>query len=115
MHSLISLLGFALCSTLVRGLPMLEVSPEDRIDLSHLGPEIYGIPDEKTGEKLKEWKIESGTNPEEVGEYMEGDIIMPKPLGRSGIAAESARWPNATVPYEINGRFSKFLFHIFKD
>lgn len=33
-------------------------------------------------------------------------IEGPEPLGRNGLASASSRWPNAIVPYVINGGFS---------
>lgn len=46
-------------------------------------------------------------NPEELGPYLEGDMLIPRPAGRNGIRAKSARWPNGVIPFEIKGNFSK--------
>jgi hypothetical protein len=51
------------------------------------------------------WKNDSEVNPEELGLYMEGDIVTRK--SRNGLASETARWPGAVIPYEIGGYFSK--------
>lgn len=45
-------------------------------------------------------------NPEEMGEYAEGDILMPQ-LARNGVREESQRWPNGHIPYMIEGHFSE--------
>lgn len=60
-----------------------------------------------TGELLENWKPEQG-NPEEVGTYVQGDMLIEgaQPLGRNGLSSTSSRWPNGIVPYVINGAFS---------
>lgn len=76
------------------------------IDLSQYGRSIFGEPDNSTGERLANYHAENSTqNPEELGSYLEGDILMPIGQARNGLSANAARWPNAIVPYEIRGNF----------
>jgi len=57
---------------------------------------------------VKDWHPHSGTNPEELGSYLEGDILsVPNSQGRSGLINTYYRWPNATIYYRIQGNFSK--------
>ncbi|KAH8409659.1 hypothetical protein KR222_001294, partial [Zaprionus bogoriensis] len=47
-------------------------------------------------------------NPEEMGDYFQGDIVLsPRITMRNGMPYPSARWPNATVPYELLGEFTE--------
>jgi len=46
-------------------------------------------------------------NPEELGEYAEGDILFPPSIGRNALAAVSARWPNGIIPFVITPYFSE--------
>lgn len=81
---------------------------EDEIDLSYLGDRIYGHPDEKNGETLQFLTPENMTgNPEEMGNYAEGDILFVQSDLRNGVRAASKRWPNARVPYKLAGHFSE--------
>lgn len=41
-----------------------------------------------------------------MGEYLEGDILFPKPQGRNGIVGQSYRWPNGVIPFVIQGNFN---------
>ncbi|XP_035719568.1 zinc metalloproteinase nas-13-like isoform X3 [Vespa mandarinia] len=49
-------------------------------------------------------------NPEELGNYAEGDILFPLGMGRNGLKAENARWPNGIIPYMISPYFGKIEF-----
>lgn len=83
---------------------------EESIDLSHLGSELYGEPDSQTGEIVAAYNPqESNSNPEELGNYLEGDMLMPKGFARNGLTATSAKWPGGVVPYEIRGNFGKLF------
>ncbi|XP_050434322.1 uncharacterized protein LOC126841740 [Adelges cooleyi] len=75
-------------------------------ELVHLGASIFGTPDKKSGEKVSTWKEGSAYNPEELGEYAEGDILHPIGEGRNGLKATSSRWPKGIIPYEISPYFS---------
>ncbi|KAB0791561.1 hypothetical protein PPYR_03361 [Photinus pyralis] len=61
---------------------------------------------EKSGINLNEWREESGVNPEETGEYFEGDILLPADYSKNGLLNETYRWTGAVIPYEIVGLFS---------
>ncbi|XP_060806699.1 zinc metalloproteinase nas-4 isoform X1 [Amyelois transitella] len=80
----------------------------DTIDLTQLGPEAFGSPSNKSGESLSTWNETSLMNPEEMGEYAEGDILIPKTSaqGRNGIRHEAMRWPDGVIPYSLEGYFS---------
>lgn len=68
--------------------------------------------------------FQSAKNPEESAGYFEGDIIL-NPLqksfllqrkfgmqSRNGIVLSSKFWPNATIPYQFNNTFSKYLLWV---
>lgn len=83
---------------------------DDFIDLSHLGDKIFGEPDHETGRLVAQYNPETDdVNPEELGSYAEGDMLMPHGLGRNGLTALSSRWPGGIVPFEIRGNFGKFV------
>lgn len=84
-----------------------EEEEEMTIDLSHFGDRIYGEPSEENGQRLMQWDENSQNNPEEMGSYLEGDILVPSSLGRSGLVDKSTRWPGGKIPYVIEGNFSK--------
>lgn len=44
-------------------------------------------------------------SPEEMAELYQGDIMMVD--GRNGIIDTTKRWPNKTIPYVIDARYSK--------
>jgi hypothetical protein len=75
--------------------------------LVHLGTAIFGTPDIKSGEAVSKWKETSQLNPEEMGEYAEGDILHPIGNSRNGLKATSSRWPKGVIPYEISPYFGK--------
>lgn len=58
-----------------------------------------------TGAKLAQWNEKSLTNPEEVGEYFQGDIIQP--LSRNGLRNKLSRWPQGIVHYQLSPSFSE--------
>ncbi|XP_068155102.1 zinc metalloproteinase nas-4 [Drosophila tropicalis] len=92
-----------------------DIAEDEWIDLSHLGEAVFGAPDtEKTGLLVDAHDDKSEQNPEELGTYLEGDILIPLSYrlarsegSRNGILAQSSRWPGAIVPYEIVGPFTK--------
>lgn len=78
------------------------------IDLSQYGSSIFGVPSNKTGQLVASYDPNtSALNPEELGEYLEGDMLMPPDMGRNGLIASSSRWPGGIVPFEISGYFGK--------
>lgn len=110
MHKLLVLTTvFAVCFSL----PIDEISNsnttiEDVIDLSRYSSDIFGKPDEKeTGKVVEEYTAESGVNPEELGSYVEGDILFTEQrTGRNGLAKQTARWPHGIVPFSIEANFN---------
>ncbi|CAB3256877.1 unnamed protein product [Arctia plantaginis] len=83
-----------------------SIDGSDVIDLSSLGPEAYGLPNNESGNAVAAWSESSLVNPEELGSYAEGDILMPPHEGRNGIKEESFRWPKGHIPYSIEGSFT---------
>lgn len=83
---------------------------ENAIDLSFYGNALYGMPDnEVTAQLVANYTAEeSSVNPEELGSYLEGDILVPlgKVATRNGVTTQSSRWPNGVVPFEIRGNFN---------
>lgn len=80
----------------------------DTIDLSHLGPEIYGKPNKESGDRLTEWmKSPNGTNADESGTYLGGDILFPTKNQRNGLLTQSSHWLKGEIPFEIRGNFCK--------
>lgn len=89
----------------VYGIP---IDNDDAIDLSSYRSQLHGQPDNKFGEMLRNWNATNTGNPEELGPYMEGDILVPinqSPTPRNGMVSQSYRWPNAVIPYEIVGPY----------
>lgn len=91
----------------------LETPPaisKDVIDLSFYGMALFGEPDDKnTARLVANYTADtSAVNPEELGTYLEGDILVPmqKITVKNGIMTQSSRWPNGIVPYEIRGNFN---------
>lgn len=84
---------------------MQEVD-DGTIDLSRFGDAIFGDPDESVGRMVDEWTPESGTNAEELGNYFEGDILIPNSEARNGLVKESSRWPNNVIPYVFHSSVS---------
>lgn len=78
----------------------------DTIDLSALGPGLFSDPDESVGRAVNDWLPEHGVNPEELGTYLEGDMLVPGIEGRNGLVKTSSRWPKGVVPYVISNEFS---------
>lgn len=62
------------------------------------------------GTAVSQWNPETAVNPEELGEYAQGDILFRsnnESLSRNGLKAASARWPKGVIPYEISPYFRK--------
>ncbi|XP_014208542.1 zinc metalloproteinase nas-13-like [Copidosoma floridanum] len=75
--------------------------------LEHLEGRLFGSPSNETGARVDGWHEGLGVNPEELGEYAEGDILYPLAMARNGVKAESARWPNGVVPFVISPYFNE--------
>lgn len=69
--------------------------------------QIFGNPSNETGARVAEWNPLSSVNPEELGEYAEGDILFPSNFGRNGLKNGIARWPEGIIPYMMSPYFSK--------
>lgn len=83
--------------------PLILSEPiDDIIDLARFGDAIYGDPNDAVGRMVDEWSSDSIMNPEELGSYFQGDILIPTEEGRNGIVRESTRWPNGVVPYSFH-------------
>jgi hypothetical protein len=79
------------------------------LDLRRYGKDVSTSPDKRTGKSLKEWTVaKKKGNPEEQGNYFEGDIII-NMEGRNGVILATQKWPNGKIPYEIVGSFSELL------
>lgn len=81
---------------------------KDIIDLSAYGSALLGKPDQElTGALVGNFSADIEVNPEELGSYLEGDILVPQPVVtmRNGIITQTSRWPNGVVPYKIEGDF----------
>lgn len=83
---------------------------KDVIDLSFYGSALFGVPDDQNTAKLvANYTPEAfEVNPEELGSYLEGDILVPKTnlVMKNGVTSQSSRWPQGIVPYEIRGNFN---------
>lgn len=78
----------------------------DYIDLSQYGANIFMEPSNHTGDLVASYDPNTNDlNPEELGEYLEGDMLMPTSMGRNGLIATTSHWPGGIVPYEISGDF----------
>lgn len=83
---------------------------DGEIDLSYFGSSLFGVPSSETGDELTAAKWMNLTNPEEVGKYLEGDILVPKSSNlRNGMVNEFYRWPMGVIPFEIHGSFSEYF------
>lgn len=86
----------------------LDEDDAELIDLSHFGSSIFREPSNQTGLLVASYDPnKNDLNPEEMGEYLEGDILIPPSFARNGLVAVSSHWPGAMVPFEIRGYFGK--------
>lgn len=67
------------------------------------------VPDVKSGLKVARWTKNTNVNPEELGNYLQGDIMVAASTARNGAKDPNLRWPNRIIPYVIKGNFSKYL------
>nr|CAI5862024.1 unnamed protein product [Callosobruchus analis] len=49
----------------------------------------------------------SRPNPEELGGYFEGDIILPREMDRNGLTGLQYRWPKGEIPFVITGNYTE--------
>jgi hypothetical protein len=85
---------------------LIDEMHDDKIDLTPLGVMLFSEPDESVGKIVNDWDPNSGQNPEELGTYVEGDMLIPGVEGRNGLVKTSSRWPNGVVPYVISSSIS---------
>jgi hypothetical protein len=101
---------FAACISIGNSIPinsvLIDEPQNDMIDLTSLGVMLFSEPDESVGKAVNDWDPSSGQNPEELGSYVEGDMLVPGVEGRNGLVKTSSRWPDAVVPYIISSSFS---------
>jgi hypothetical protein len=64
---------------------------DDVIDLTRFGDSIYGDPSEEVGKIVNDWTPDSNVNPEELGTYLEGDMLITNSDARNGITRTSSR------------------------
>lgn len=85
-----------------------EDDDAEMIDLSHFGSSIFREPNNETGLLVASYDPNTDDrNPEEIGDYLEGDILIPPSFARNGLVAVSSHWPGAIVPFEISGYFGE--------
>lgn len=91
---------------------LTEDEDVEMIDLSHYGSAIFREPSNETGLLVASYDPNTDArNPEEIGEYLEGDILIPPSLARNGLIAMTSHWPSAIVPFEISGYFGMYIFN----
>jgi hypothetical protein len=79
-----------------------------------LAKSVFGRPDTSTGEKVAKYDPKtSQMNPEELGSYAAGDILVTKQAGRNGLVAASARWPRGRIPFVINANFGEIFIDFY--
>lgn len=89
---------------------LIDELQSDTIDLSSLGVMLYSEPDESVGKAVNDWVPTDIQNPEELGTYVEGDMLIPGLEGRNGLVRKSSRWVNAIVPFTFAPSLSKNCF-----
>ncbi|CRK94667.1 CLUMA_CG008167, isoform A [Clunio marinus] len=80
-----------------------------------LSPLISKTPDESAGRSLKKWSSKKNLgNPEEQGNYYEGDIILGSEA-RNGVILKSQMWEDGIIPYEIGAGLTEKDKKMIKD
>lgn len=77
--------------------------------------QIFGKPSNETGARVAGWSIRSSVNPEELGEYAEGDILFPPNFGRNGLRNGISRWPDGIIPYMLSPYFNTVQVAVIMD
>lgn len=91
--------------TLAIAIPLLN--DEDAIiPIAKYGARIYGLPDPEAGKIVENLDV-TQQNPEEVGPYLEGDMLIPEILAKNGIIGNAYRWPGGRIPYVIDDGFNQ--------
>lgn len=70
-------------------------------------PEI--ISNEKTVVRIAQWTEDSNVNPEELGNYLEGDIMLTESTERNELVNQNALWPDGIIPITVTDNFGKYL------
>ncbi|XP_026488942.1 zinc metalloproteinase nas-7-like [Vanessa tameamea] len=83
-----------------------SIDDGDVIDLTGLEPNAFGYPKDESGEAVANWTESSLMNPEEMGGYAEGDILIPQ-YTRNGVRDQASLWPKGIIPYDIDRRFNQ--------
>ncbi|GJQ78102.1 hypothetical protein Trydic_g2440 [Trypoxylus dichotomus] len=86
----------------ISGFPLKK----DEIDLGRYGNANFLEPSLETGKRVSEWNEKSQVNPEELGEYLEGDVLF-QGGGKNGLVDLSYRWKDGVVPYVIKGPYKE--------
>ncbi|KAK9874257.1 hypothetical protein WA026_002611 [Henosepilachna vigintioctopunctata] len=79
---------------------------ENELDLNELSHNFSREPNEESGRNVELWDENSGVNPEELGNYLEGDIMMTPRMAKNGLSDKDMLWKNGIIPYEISGHFT---------
>lgn len=90
------ILGLLIFASPLYSIPIENVTPIDEL--------VFKQPSDVTGDRLAKWNETDEINPEEIGEYFEGDILYPASL-RNGLINPLSRWDNAIIPYDYSGVF----------
>lgn len=96
------LLNLLFCS-LVFCLPLYN-EEEGLTDWSQDGEVVFGESNKRTEDYVAR-KTDLEVNPEELGDYFEGDILLTS-YNRNGMLDKTHLWPNGTVPYEFDSKVS---------
>ncbi|XP_045124478.1 zinc metalloproteinase nas-4-like [Portunus trituberculatus] len=76
--------------------------------LAALASPALAAPDRRFPKTGKEWTPQSLVNPDELGDYFEGDIVLPlPPMCRNGLIDEKYRWPGGRVAYKFDTTYSE--------
>lgn len=76
-----------------------EIENVDVIDLSMFRKLIFKKNGESVRKAVSEWQPSDYQNPEELGTFFQGDIVLPTNEGKNGLVDKSRRWTNGVVPY----------------
>ncbi|XP_011867334.1 PREDICTED: zinc metalloproteinase nas-4-like [Vollenhovia emeryi] len=73
------------------------------------------VPDNESGMKVAQWTEDMNVNPEELGNYLEGDIMVTESTIRNGAKDPKLRWPNRIIPYVIQGNFNSAQMNLIRE
>ncbi|XP_065340722.1 zinc metalloproteinase nas-4-like [Cloeon dipterum] len=82
-------------------------SPDITPNYGALADRVFGRPDSSTGDRVAMYDPEKDeVNPEELGSYAAGDILVPGVTSRNGLVATTSRWPRGQIPFVISSSFA---------